>query len=69
METNDESVSKMERPGLEKKLGDIKVKSKEYEQAAHHFMNAIYGLKMLFDEEGLLNETKATELIEDIGVR
>jgi hypothetical protein len=67
MEENSD-LNKMERPGIEKKLGDIKIQAKEYEEAANHFKNAIFTLKVLFDEEGLLNETKATELIMDIGV-
>jgi hypothetical protein len=68
MEHNENEVDKIERPIIEKKLGDIKNQAREFEEACNHYKNAIMALKILFDEEGLLNESKATELIEEIGV-
>jgi hypothetical protein len=61
-------INKLELPMFEKKLGDIKNKSHNYEEAIKHYKNSIIALKMIFDEEGLLTESKATELIEEIGV-
>jgi hypothetical protein len=70
MEENIESssINKLELPIFEKKIGDIKNKSNNYLEAIKHYKNSIIALKLLFDEEGLLTEEKATELIEEVGV-
>lgn len=61
---------KFEMPRIEKKLGDVKISEKKYEEAIHHYKNAIMVLKILFDEESSLveDEKKATELIEEVGI-
>jgi hypothetical protein len=70
MEQNNKEISenKFEIPYIEKKLGDLKNNAGEYEEAIGHYKKSILSLKILFDEEGLLDETKATQLIEEIGV-
>jgi hypothetical protein len=65
---NSSQINKLELPQFEKKLGDINNKSNNYLEAIKHYKNAIIALKLLFDEEGLLTEEKATELIEEVGV-
>jgi tetratricopeptide (TPR) repeat protein len=72
MENNNDAVhvTKFEIPLIEKKLGDVKVSEKNYEEAINHYKNSIMALKILFDEESTLleDEKKATELIEEVGI-
>jgi len=49
-------------------LGDAKRQSKDYEDALYHYKNSLLAIKLLFDEEGLVDEEKACFLIEKIAV-
>ena len=62
--------NKLEIPRIEKKLGDVKLSEKEFEEAIHHYKNAIMALKIVFDEDHFNNEDdlKASELIEEVGI-
>jgi tetratricopeptide (TPR) repeat protein len=63
--------TKLEIPRIEKKLGDVKLSEKDYEAAIHHYKNSIMALKILFDDEQYnngLDDLKAAELIEEIGI-
>ena len=60
---------KIDIPEIEKKIGDLKRQSKIYDDAILHYTNSILAIKFLFDEEGLISEEKANELIEKIAVK
>jgi hypothetical protein len=53
---------------IEKKLGDKKLEEKNYEEAINHYKNSILSIKLIFDEDDLINEEKASNLIEKIAV-
>ncbi len=66
---HDLALSTMEIPRIEKKLGDVKITEKNYDEAIRHYKNSIMALKIIFDDEKFSeDEKKATEFIEEVGI-
>lgn len=54
---------------IEKNLGDERREKKYFEDAINHYKNSILSIKLIFDEDDLVDEEKASELIEKIAVK